>query len=142
MTKEISDFFIQEVKRIFGFLLDYGFRLREQMIEVSPLLVRMPFVGQNLAIIVNLDYKDKVVDCCLAKVIDGEIIRDRSKGGYWAHLHAFLVKHHGFRGSIGGKSGKKDFLESQIVVDLEDYASVIKNYGKVLLTDAADVLPR
>ncbi len=141
MVNEIDEFFITEVKKIFNFLVEHGFKLEEQMIEVTPLLFKLPFVGKHIAIILSFDCRENVVDCYVAKVNDGKINRDKSKGGYWTHLHAYLVKYQKFRGSIGDKTEGNDSLENKITKDLTDYANLLKEQGRILLTDDADVLP-
>ena len=142
MDPILADIFIREAKRTFAFLESRGFSLQDEAIEITPLLVRIPFLGTNIAIILSYDDRAKTVDCSIARVRDGAVVRGRAEGGYWSELYTYLVKRQGFRGSIGGKDAPvKERIEERLCVELDDYAKALQQHGQAILTDPPGVMP-
>ena len=95
-----STLFNATVEKEFAFLLENGFRVPQGGRTDTSLTAGVQFIGRNIAVEVNLDRRDECVDWMVSRVEMGKIKRNDGAGGYWGHLHCFLVKHRGYRGSL------------------------------------------
>ena len=130
-----SPTFIAEAERIFGFLRDHGFVTHASDRTSTSLTAGVYFRGKNVAVSLGLDRRDECVDCYITRVIDGELAENDVPGGYWGHLHGFLVKHRSYRG------GFKEFQDPSSegewwVSELTTYAKALKQLAPDIVTDS------
>ena len=136
-----STTFISEIERIFGFLRDNGFVTTSPDRDSSSLTAGIRFRGKHVAVSLGLDRRDECVDCYITRIIDGEIARNDVPGGYWGHLHAFLVKHRGYRGAF--REFKDEASENEWwVSELNTYAEALKQLAPDIVTDADDIFDK
>jgi len=142
MNPSLVKHFICETKRTLAFLAQYGFTCDEKSIEITPLLIRMPYLGKNIAIILSYDDRDQTVDCAVAKICNGVIIRNKTEGGYWSPLYSHLINHQGFRGCIGGRDRPNpNKIEDRLSLALDDYSKALQKHGQAILSDQKNALP-
>ena len=140
MESSIVDKFISETKTVFSFLLGWGFILPNHLMGVTPTFVKVVFLGKNVAVVLCLDYRDRVIDLYVGKVIDGEIV-DSAQGGYFDRFSSYLLECRGFRGSLSNRRVSPDHykkltFEEKIDSDLKEYADALQKYGGDILNDS------
>lgn len=127
--------FIAEAERALGFLRNNGFISTEADREGTALTAQIVFRGQHIAISVSLDRRDDCVDCYITRIVAGKPIRNDISGGYWGPLHAFLVKHRGYRG--GFKEFRSDEDKGEwYVKELNTYARALQKLAPDIVTDS------
>jgi hypothetical protein len=131
MNMPDSKTFTTDVENTFTFLLDSGFVANATDRTSTPLTDEVVFRGENVAVSLALDRRDSCVDCYIIRVIDGELVRNDVPGGYWGHLHAFLVKRRGYRGSF------KEYRD--IESEFDWWLSDLKIYSQALTKLAPDI---
>ncbi len=75
------------------------------------------------------------MDCYVTRIISGELAENDVPGGYWGHLHAFLVKYRAYRG------GFKEFRDLPSkdewwLSELTTYARALKKLAPDIVTDS------
>lgn len=129
-----SQTFNSDVEREFEFLSDRGFSITDRTDTAHT--AGVTFMGDNVAVSLSLDRRDSCVDCYVTRVVDGRLARNNVPGGYWGHLHGFLVKHRGYRGAFKEFQVEDDSLE-WYQRDLRRYAAAIRD----LTPDISDDSP-
>ena len=120
--------FFEEARHEFGYLAPAGFLERDT--EESSLTAKIEFVGKHVAVSLALDRRDECMDCYVTRVIDGKLARNDVPGGYWGHLHHFLVQRRKYRG------GFREFRED---LDPASWQDGVKTYARALKALAPDV---
>lgn len=131
-----SQTFNSEAERTFEFLSDNGFSITDR--TDTALTAGITFMGNHVAISLGLDRRDSCVGCYVTRVIDGHLARNNVPGGYWGHLHGFLVKHRGYRGAFKEFRVDDDSLE-WYERDLRRYAAAIQNLTPEITEDSVTV---
>lgn len=135
MNQKDAPVFLVELEALFQSVLPSSFHLRKDMVEETPLYISAPFIGQNIALVFVYDVKEQVVDCYVARVVDGKLVKESISNGSWCHLHSLLVEYAGFRGTIKNRVENKDSLQLELERILAAYAQTLQSYGGVVLAD-------
>lgn len=133
-SKEFND----AVEREFAFLRENGFKIPGNEIVDTPLGARVLFLGRNVAVELSLDRRDEVIDCMISRVQKGALVRNDAPGGYWGHLHAFLVRNRHYRGSFK-EFRTHDEIDKPYVREIRKYANALKALAPDIVADSADV---
>lgn len=126
-----SKSFFKEIECAFSFLRPAGFEFPESGKESTPTYDSILILGKNVAFAVSLDRRDECIDFYIARVKDGEVIRNDVPGGYWGHFHGFVVKNRKYRGAFSEFRGASHKDEETFSI------SVYANALKALAPDAA-----
>jgi hypothetical protein len=135
MSQQDALVFLAELETVFQSFLPSSFRFRKDMVEETPLYIRAPFIGKNVALVFVYDIREQLVDCYVARVADGRIVRESTFNGSWHHLHSLLVKRSGFRGTIKNRVLDKDPSQREFQRILAAYAQILKSHGAFVLED-------
>ena len=146
MGKSIQQLFLDAIQKNLAFLVKgYGFSGPYSNFgpEDELYLYSVWFMGKNLGIEFNLDWRDQSVDCYIVRLINGKMpagwfvneqgLRIRYDLAAW--IREIGIKEHLFTNVKGLK------FEDSIPIQIKDYARIIKKFGKAVLEDRADVFP-
>lgn len=134
-----SAVFNATVEKEFAFLLENGFRVPQGGRTDTSLTAGVQFIGRNVAVEVSLDRRDECVDCMVSRVEKGKIKHSDEPGSYWGHLHGFLVKHRGYRGSF--KEFRPDDKNEAYVLEIRMYANALRSLAPDIANDSDGVFP-
>ena len=128
MTPPTNEQFFSEARQAFAYLLPAGFATPDTVERPTGAEIR--FAGKNAAVELSLDRRDSCIDCYVARVTSGMLTKNDKPGGYWAHLHQFLIQRRRYRGAF------KEFSED---LDSSTWQSVIARYARALKALAPEV---
>ncbi len=139
MKTELQRLFLEEVQKNFGFLQP---KFKGPFVSEGYCSLKVVFLGDNLAIELVLDEREKDISCYIARVIEGNPAPhgfvDPVHGRIRGHFYSLLLEH-GFRGKLftlpPGLS-----IKDQIPLILSGYASALKKYGQRVLDDDPEFL--
>jgi hypothetical protein len=133
-----SAVFNATVEKEFAFLLENGFRVPQGGRTDTSLTAGVQFIGRHVAVEVNLDRRDECVDCLVSRVEMGKIKENDEPGGYWGHLHGFLVKRRGYRGSFKEFRPENKNREAY-VLEIAMYANALRSLTPDIANDSDGV---
>jgi hypothetical protein len=134
-----SAVFNAAVENEFAFLLEKGFRVPQDGRTDTSLTAGVQFIGRHVAVEVCLDRRDECVDCMVSRVEMGKVKRTDEPGGYWGHLHGFLVKHRGYRGSFK-EFRPEDKDKEAYVLEIAMYANALRSLAPDIANDSDGVV--
>jgi len=140
---QLADYFAREVARTFDFLVsEHGFSSLGLSVDGRTHLAEVIYVRQNLGVECILDAREEDVDCKVFRLIDGRkpkhfdvddegrVVRE----GVWN-----LLTRRGVRAKLFRGAGHLAFSE-RIPQTLEDFAQMLRAYGKDILEDSPEAL--
>lgn len=136
-----SETFISEAEQTFAFLRDKGFTSSKADHTDTALTAGLLFRGNNVAVSLGLDRRDACVDCYVTRVLSGELVKNNVSEGYWGHLHAFLVKHRGYRGRFN-EFREETNGEEWFVKELKTYAKALQQLAPDIVADSKAVFAK
>ncbi len=99
----------------------------------NQLYAGVDYLGENVCIAIYYDIRERLVECYVGKIMDGQLEVDRKEGGYWAPLERYVVER--LNRSVPdnkSRSGSSAFPE------LAHIKRIIESYGDQLLADSPD----
>lgn len=144
MSSEIPKLFFETIQEKFAFLVSmYGFKgpCSNFKSDDELYLYKVWFIGKNLSIEFNLDWRDQAIDCYIVRIINGNRADGWSANENGERTRSDLLTWIRSKG-IGDRlltqvTGLS--FEEQIPIEIGDYAFMLKNYGHAILEDKPDI---
>lgn len=145
MPNDIARLFFQEIQNQLMFLMtEYKFAGPiSNFKENDDLYVyEVWFLGKNLAIEFALDWRDKSIDCYIAKLSKGikpeGWLFDRQGNHVRVRLSDWVRNQSVTPVRLFSKVDQRNFQE-QIPIVIGDYAHILRSYGNSILNDRNDI---
>lgn len=144
MANSIQQLFLKTIREKLAFLVEeHGFSGPYSNFgpEDELYVYSVWFMGKNLAIEFNLDWRDRAIDCYVVRLVDG-----KKPLGWFVNEQGERIRNDLAAWIRGRGINERLFirvtrlaLEEQIPIQINDYARMLKKFGQPILEDRADI---